>query len=324
MSETNHPCDLWKHTIVKIFKHDPKSELGLMLNQWVIFNKENFNSILNYTIADFTPSGNLCYFNEHGEVLHQTLLHELFNLRWYIQHLMDKSADESGNPLSHTNWMKQTNWKFIKYLIHHKHSMTPQQLKQKPLKEIFKNGHEKLDIQEVESNQDEEETTTSSEMSERVPESDTTGDDTDDSETTQTLQIHNVSNTTMHDEDNSSEPEDHSSEENSVNQIQPCTEDGEQNITKDNELVITPTNFEVKVENQNFEGLITYSTDQQIFKLKVNSGSNQELWGVYIDFQSIHSKWTIDAILQHMGIHATTENPNVMMREITIHNLLNI
>ena len=47
----------------------------------------------------------------------------------------------------------------------------------------------------------------------------------------------------------------------------------------------------------------------------VNSGSNQELWGVYIDFQSIHSKWTIDAILQHMGFYATTENPNVMMRE---------
>ena len=37
--------------------------------------------------------------------------------------------------------------------------------------------------------------------------------------------------------------------------------------------------------------------------------------GVYIDFQSIHSKWTIDAILQHMGAYATTENPNVMMRE---------
>ena len=61
--------------------------------------------------------------------------------------------------------------------------------------------------------------------------------------------------------------------------------------------------------------LTTYSTDQQIFKLKVNSGTDQEVWGVYIDFQSIHSKWTIDAISQHMGFYATTENPNVMMRE---------
>ena len=43
-------------------------------------------------------------------------------------------------------------------------------------------------------------------------------------------------------------------------------------------------------------------TDQQIFKFKV-------------DFQSIHSKWTIDAILQPMGFYVATENPNVMMRE---------
>ena len=40
---------------------------------------------------------------------------------------------------------------------------------------------------------------------------------------------------------------------------------------------------------------------------------DQEVWGVYIDFQSIHSKWTIDAILQHMGFYVTTENPNVMI-----------
>ena len=48
------------------------------------------------------------------------------------------------------------------------------------------------------------------------------------------------------------------------------------------------------------EVLITYSTDQQIFKFKVNSGNNQELWGVNADFTSYEMKWTIDAILQHM------------------------
>ena len=36
------------------------------------------------------------------------------------------------------NWMKQNNWKFIKFLIHHRHPMTPEQLKQKPFEEIFK------------------------------------------------------------------------------------------------------------------------------------------------------------------------------------------
>ena len=73
--------------------------------------------------------------------------------------------------------------------------------------------------------------------------------------------------------------------------------------------------MKLKLNTQKVEWLITYSTDQQIFKLKVNSATDQEVWGVYIDFQSIQSKWTIDVILQHMGFYVTTENPNLMMRE---------
>ena len=70
MAESNHPCDLWEHTIVKVFKHDSKYKLRLMFKQWIIFNKlESFNSILNYPIDDFTPSGNLGYINEHGDIL---------------------------------------------------------------------------------------------------------------------------------------------------------------------------------------------------------------------------------------------------------------
>ena len=73
MTNTNHLSDLWEHTIAKVFKHDSKSQLGLMLKQWIIFSKlENFNSILNYTIDEFTLSGNLSYMNQHGEILHHT------------------------------------------------------------------------------------------------------------------------------------------------------------------------------------------------------------------------------------------------------------
>ena len=35
---------------------------------------------------------------------------------------------------------------------------------------------------------------------------------------------------------------------------------------------------------------------------------------VNTDFSSYELKWTIDAILQHMGFYLTTENPCVMMR----------
>ena len=62
-----HLSDIWEQTITKILHHDPKSELGIMIREWVIFNKlEDFNSLLNYTIDDFTPSGNLCYSKENG------------------------------------------------------------------------------------------------------------------------------------------------------------------------------------------------------------------------------------------------------------------
>ena len=35
MQETIHLSDLWEHTITKIFRHDPESELGIMIRQWV-------------------------------------------------------------------------------------------------------------------------------------------------------------------------------------------------------------------------------------------------------------------------------------------------
>ena len=190
--------------------------------------------------------------------------------------------------------------------------MTPEQLKQQPIEEIFKNQHEKVDTEEGELNEEEEKSTTSSDKSGQNSESDITYEDEEETNTNETHQVNNVLNETIHDEENSSEAEDDTSEDENVTEMQTYGNNGEQN--KQENKVLT-TNFEVKVENRKVEGFITYSTYQQIFKIKVNSGTDQEVWGVYIDFQSIHSKWTIDAILQHMGFSVTTENPNVMMRE---------
>ena len=57
---------------------------------------------------------------------------------------MDETEDEDKNPLSYENWMKQNNWKFIKYVIHHRHPMTPEQLKQKAFEEISRINMKKL------------------------------------------------------------------------------------------------------------------------------------------------------------------------------------
>ena len=98
-----------------------------------------------------------------------------------------------------------------------------------------------------------------------------------------------------------------------VTEIELPKGNGEQNNAIEGKLL--NTNFGVKAENRKVEGLITYSTDQQIFKFKVKSGTDQEVWGVYIDSQLNQNIWTIHGILIHMDFYATTGNPNVMMRE---------
>ena len=129
--------------------------------------------------------------------------------------------------------------------------------------------------------------------------------ETEESKLTETSQVLTVFNKTIHHEDDSSDDK-------SEIEIEPPKENGEQEIGKQNKLLTTK--FQIEIENRKAEGSITYSTDQQIFKFMVNSGSSQELWGVNTDFSAYELKWTIDAILQHMGFYHTTENPCLMMR----------
>ena len=89
-------------------------------------------------------------------------------------------------------------------------------------------------------------------------------------------------------------------------EIEPPQENGEQEIGIQDKLLTTT--FQIEIENREVEGLITYSTDQQILEFNVN------FWGVNIEFTLYELKWTIHAILQHMDFYHTTENPCVMMR----------
>ena len=373
MSENIELSYVWDHTIIKILNHDIHSKIGNMIKEWVVFNKlEDFNSLLEYTDDDFTSTGKLCYINENGEKLYRKLMKEFYNLRWYIQHLVDLHEYQYGdnewtNPLHESNWTYRTNKQFMKYVNFTLKEMTPEQMKKNPIKPIIKvKTNEKLDTEVGESNSDEQESTISnkeeeeystfSHMSKENSESDINVHDNQDEQNShipETLQIHNTYNTTMHDTHNSihdeydtSEDEntieietfeqygekiheteesistetsqvltvfnkvihheDDSSDDKSVIEIEPPQENGEQEIGKQDKLLITT--FQIEIENRKVEGLIAYSTDQQIIKFKVNS------WGVNIEFTLYELKCTIHAILQHMGFYHTTENPCVIMR----------
>ena len=233
MSENIELSYVWDHTIIKILNHDIQSKIGNMIKEWVVFNKlEDFNSLLEYTDDDFTPTGKLCYINENGEKLHRKLMKEFFNLRWYIQHLVDEYEYQYGdnqwtNPLHESNWTYRTNKQFMKYVNFTLKEMTPEQMKMNPIKPVIKvNTNEELDTEEGESNTNEQESTISieeeeqfttseeltedeysafSDMSKPNSESDINIDDTqypENPHTPETLQIHNTYNTTMHDKHN--------------------------------------------------------------------------------------------------------------------------
>ena len=174
MSENIELSYVWDHTIMKILNHDIQSKIGNMIKEWVVFNKlEDFNSLLKYTDDDFTPTGKLCYMNQNGEKLYRKLMKEFFNLRWYIQHLVDEYDYQYGdnewtNPLHESNWTHRTNKQFMKYVNFTLKEMTPEQMKMKPIIPIVKvNTNEVLDTEEGESNSDEQKSTISNEEEEK-------------------------------------------------------------------------------------------------------------------------------------------------------------
>ena len=231
---------VWDHTIFEILLHHLNSTMGYMIKEWVVFNKlEDINSLLKYTDDDFTPTGKLYYINENGEKFHRKLMKEFFNLRWFIQLLIDEYEYQYGdnewtNPLHESNWTHITNKQFMKYVNFILKQMTPEQLKRKPSVEIFKNQHEKVDTDERESTKVQEEFTTSEELTEdkystfsdiskQDSESDINVDETQDEQSSHTpekLQIHNTYNTTMHDKDNSIHDEYDTSENENITEIE--------------------------------------------------------------------------------------------------------
>ena len=97
---------------------------------------------------------------------------EFYNLRWYIQHLVDEYEYQYGdnewtNPLHESNWTYGTNKQFMKYVNFTLKEMTHGQMKMKPIKPIVKvNTNEVLDTEEGESNSDEQNSTISNEEEE--------------------------------------------------------------------------------------------------------------------------------------------------------------
>ena len=132
--------------------------------------------------------------------------------------------------------------------------------------------------------------------------------ETEESKPTETSLVLTVFNKAIHHEDDSSDDK-------AVIEIKQPKDIGKQEIGKQNKLLTMK--FQIKTESRRAHNLFNRATNYQF---KVNSGNNQDLWGVNTDFSSSELKWTIDAIFQHVGFYPTTENPCIMMRVSQITN----
>ena len=261
--------------------------------EWVLFNKlEDINSLLKYTDDYFTPTGKLCYINENGEKLHRKLIKEFFNLRWFIQHLIDENEyhyddNKWTNPLSESNWTYHTNETFMKYVKFTLKDMTPEELKQNP---ITVHPNQKLDTEEGESNTDEQESTISnkekeeyytfSDISKQDSESDININDTqheENSHTPETLQIHNTYNTTMHDKDNLIHDEYDTSEDENISEIETYEDYGEK-IHETEGSIPTETSQVLTVFNKAIHHEDDSSDDKSVIKIETpNENGEQEI-----------------------------------------------
>ena len=258
-----------------------------MTKEWVVFNKlEDFNSLLEYIDDDFTSAGKLCYINENGEKLNRKHMNEFFNLRWYIQHLVDEHEYQYGdnewtNPLHERNWTYRTNKQFMKYVNFTLKEMTPEQMKMNPIKPIIKvKTNEELDTEEGESNTDEQESTISikdldeystfSDMSKQDSEFDINVHDTQDeqnSHTPETLQIHNTCNTTKHDKDDVVHDEYDTSEDENKTEIETYEVFGEK-IHETEESISTETSQVLTVYNKAIHHEDDSSDDKSVIEIE--------------------------------------------------------
>ena len=206
---------------------------------------------------------------------------QLFNLRWFLQHLIDENEyqyddNEWTNPLSESNWTYQTNKHFMKYVKFTLQEMTPEQLKQNPITV----QHQKLDTEEGESNTDEQESTISnkeedkystfSDVSKQNSESDINVDETQDQEnpqTPETLRIHNIYNTTIHDKDDLIHDEYDTSEDENITEIETYEDYGEK-IHETEESIPVETSQVLTVFNKAIHHEDDSSDDKSVIEIE--------------------------------------------------------
>ena len=219
---------------------------------------------------------------------------EFYNLRWYIQHLVDEpeyqySDNEWTNPLHESNWTYRTNKQLMKYVNFTLKEMTSEQIKMNPIKPIIKvKTNKELGTEEGESNTNEQESTISnkeeeeystfSDISKQDSESDINVDDTQDQENSPTpeqLQVHDMYNTTMHDKDDLLYDQYDTSEDENITEIETYEHYGEK-IHETGESKSTETSQVLTVFNKTIHHEDDSSDDISVIEIEPQKENGEQ------------------------------------------------
>ena len=119
--------DIWEHTLSNILKKEPKTETGKIIRLWIKFYQfDDFISFLQSYFDDFKPLGHFTTYKESSHATKEstiptTPLQIIYSLRRYIHYVIQQTYhnNKQDQPLLQHNWIKQTNKRFMKFLIYH-------------------------------------------------------------------------------------------------------------------------------------------------------------------------------------------------------------
>ena len=113
---------LWEHSLTTLLGHDPTSDPGIALRQWVHF--EGVHNILDLHSWDqeelkTIPAQQVCSLDDHGHGLYlrTNQIKQICGLITYMKHVFDNPQDDRFHPFTPGEWSQQTPTIMRTYLI---------------------------------------------------------------------------------------------------------------------------------------------------------------------------------------------------------------
>ena len=123
--------DILEHTLSNILKQGPNTVIGKIIWLRIKFHQfDEFMFFLHFHFDYFKRSGHFSTYKESSNAAREltiptTPLQIIYNLRRYIQYVVQQPYhNKQDHSLLQHNWIRQTNKRFMKFVIYHSKQKT--------------------------------------------------------------------------------------------------------------------------------------------------------------------------------------------------------